>query len=103
MVAGMEFGWATNTTFLNVTPPDSIPWGQNINMEASVASLNPYLLNVTDGAVKFFLNGFLMQNVNVIGEATSLQTALHYKSSCERQDAIFLASGIECPADIVRT
>lgn len=79
MLAGMVFGWATNTTFLSVDPPSTIQWGGIINMKASVASLNPGLLTITDGNLKFYFNGILMQAVSVAGEAILLLTALHYK------------------------
>ena len=71
MVAGMVFGWATNTTFLSVNPPSTVPWGQSIVVQASVASLNPGLLNITDGILKVYLNDITAQTIPVIGKAAS--------------------------------
>lgn len=70
IAAGIEFGWATNTT-LSVTP-STATWGDTLLLQSTVSSLNPKLFNITTGTVQWTLDGVVLDTVTVTGEPFSL-------------------------------
>ena len=70
ILAGLSFGWATNTS-ITYLPSSTTLGGAAVMFQAVTVSLNPNLLNVTDGNMTFYINGFYFMSATVVGEATS--------------------------------
>ncbi|CAL8467424.1 g6962 [Coccomyxa elongata] len=73
IAAGIEFGWATNTSLTAL--PSTTTWGDGILLESTVSSLNPNLMNVTTGSVQWTLNGIVVATGTVTGNPDGTATA----------------------------